>query len=321
MKLGGFKLVKPLQCQVTMVTNTPSIWTQFETEKFSMDFPLAIGEVSAEVISIEEHGLQVRTKESFPEWPEQIMVSQHQFAISPADLAKHLDSFWKPIWNRDHVSMDFMQAESDTCPFHELLTHMPAHPQIQVDMLSREAWSKAVKKLKAQSARGTDKISAQELKLLPWCYLEKLAVIMSSYPQGFPASFMHGLICPLSKTDEIPEAKQTRPITLLPQLYRLWAAVMTAEITKVLCTWIPNDITGLLPRRGAANAAYFSQFHIEKARRYHKSISGLTLDIIKCFNLYSLGLRLSCVACPRGAQATFGRFGWLQSKPSLATGS
>ena len=255
-----------------------------ETEKFSMDFPLAIGEVSAEVISIEEHRLQVRTKESFPEWPEQIMVSQHQFAISPADLAKHLDSFWKPIWNRDHVSMDFMQAESDTCPFHELLTHMPAHPQIQVDMLSREAWSKAVKKLKAQSARGTDKISAQELKLLPWCYLEKLAVIMSSYPQGFPASFMHGLICPLSKTDEIPEAKQTRPITLLPQLYRLWAAVMTAEITKVLCTWIPNDITGLLPRRGAANAAYFSQFHIEKARRYHKSISGLTLDIIKCFN-------------------------------------
>ena len=81
-----------------------------ETEKFSMDFPLAIGEVSAEVISIEEHRLQVRTKESFPEWPEQIMVSQHQFAISPADLAKHLDSFWKPIWNRDHVSMDFMYS-------------------------------------------------------------------------------------------------------------------------------------------------------------------------------------------------------------------
>ena len=46
----------------------------------------------------------------------------------------------------------------------------------------------------------------------------------------------------------------------------------------------PWTSRALLPKRGAASTAYFAQFMIEQARRTHRSLSGITLDIKKCFN-------------------------------------
>eukprot|EP00435_Cladocopium_sp_Y103_P041521 s66_g11.t1 len=255
-----------------------------DASNFSTDYALAIDDTTATVVAIEDHCLHVRTLEPKHEWPEASTISQSQLAIAPADLAMHLDRFWKPIWNRDQPSLDFIEQPTDVFSFHELLSHLPAHPQISIDMLCQESWTAAIKKLKAHSAIGTDRISAQELKMLPTCFIAKLSQIMSSYNKGFPEEFMQGLICPLAKVDGTPEAHQTRPIMLLPQLYRLWSAVMTAQITRVLCQWIPVDITGLLPKRGAASTAYFAQYMIEHAKKTHKSLSGITLDIIKCFN-------------------------------------
>eukprot|EP00435_Cladocopium_sp_Y103_P031817 s28_g8.t1 len=255
-----------------------------DAQQFAAEYAIHLRGIQAKVTSIEQHCLTVQTAEPHFEWENPTEVIQCQFAVHPADLAKHLDRFWKPIWNRDDINMDFIHMPSIQADFHAFLSNIPPRPDIQVDMLCPEEWTKAIKKLKANSAVGTDRISAQELKLLPASFIAKLAQIMASYDKGFPADFMHGLICPLSKTDGIPEARQTRPIMLLPQLYRLWAAVMTAQITRVLSTWVPQDITGLLPKRGAASTAYFAQFMIERARRNHQSISGITLDIIKCFN-------------------------------------
>eukprot|EP00435_Cladocopium_sp_Y103_P012086 s3797_g3.t1 len=250
----------------------------------SCDFPISIQTHTAKIVELQDHCFLAELADAVDTWDEEVHILQHQFVISPVDVAKQLDSFWMPIWTRDAANMDFLDLEAHQTSFHSLLSQIPPHPQIAVDMQDPVAWTTAITKLKAASARGTDLISAQEIKMLPTCFIQHLARVLANYPDGFPGSFMHGLVCPLSKTEDIPRADQTRPITLLPQLYRVWAAVTTLQITKVLCTWIPPEVTGLLPGSGAASTAYFTQFLIEEARKAHKQMSGLTMDLTKCFN-------------------------------------
>eukprot|EP00435_Cladocopium_sp_Y103_P074345 s105_g48.t1 len=257
---------------------------QADIAMLSHDFPIAIGHIQAQVVEIECHSFTATTHEEVHLWEEDIPVIQHQFLISPGDIAKQLDAFWKPIWTRDEASMQFIDQTPAELGISALLEHLPPHPEIAIDMQCQTSWSHAVKRLKSGSARGTDLISAQEIKMLPIAFIMELARILAGYPKGFPESFMHGLVCPLSKTDDIPRADQTRPITLLPQIYRLWAAALTSQITKVLCAWIPCEVTGLLPSRGAASTAYRTQFVIEQARQANNQLSGITLDLIKCFN-------------------------------------
>ena len=108
--------------------------------------------------------------------------------------------------------------------------------------------------------------------------------MLQSYTEGFPEWFMIGLTCPLSKTTLVPENGQTRPITILAQLYRLWSAVSSRHLLRVLADWAPPSITGLLPKRGAFDNAYQMQLELELARARHIPRSGLTLDLKKCFN-------------------------------------
>ena len=125
--------------------------------------------------------------------------------------------------------------------------------------------------------------------MLPDVAIQRLADLCAQLPDGFGSSFMHGLVCPLSKVSasEVPQPHQTRPIVVLPQLYRLWAAVMCAQLVKDLAHVIPSDINGLLPNRGAVTAAYQAQFRTECARFFQTPLSGLVLDLRKCFNCIS----------------------------------
>eukprot|EP00435_Cladocopium_sp_Y103_P072441 s1543_g40.t1 len=247
-------------------------------------FPVALGDVQGQVIHVDTHFATVRTTTPVHAWSDNIVVSQFQFVIAPGDIAKALDEFWRPIWTRDPEDLSFLQEETAHTELKSFFDFLPPHPDVQVDMQDSHVWTQAVQKLKSGSARGSDLISAQELKLIPVLFLQSLARVLGQYENGFPDHFMHGLVCPLAKTDEIPRNDQTRPITLLPQIYRLWSSVLCLQVTRVLCAWIPMDVTGLLPRRGASMTAYATQFAIEQPRQGPNTLSGLTLDIRKCFN-------------------------------------
>ena len=166
----------------------------------------------------------------------------------------------------------------------QITQHFPAHPAIAVDMKNPDLWIAAIKKQKAGSARGIDAVSSQEMKLLPRGLILWLAHVMSLYPNGFPAWFMIALTCPLPKHADLPDGSSTRPITILSQLYRTWAAVATSQIVKVIALWIPSGVTGLLPGRGASDCAYAAQFELEIASRERNQCSGIVMDLKKCFN-------------------------------------
>lgn len=92
---------------------------------------------------------------------------------------------------------------------------------------------------------------------------------------------------PLPKTEGIPFAKDSRPITILPTIYRLWSRLVASKMLQVLGATLPPQVTGMLPARGALSASYNFQFILEQARAMQRHLSGVTLDLRKCFNLIS----------------------------------
>ena len=153
-----------------------------------------------------------------------------------------------PIWTRDPDDLSLRGQSSEALGFQAFLANMPTLLDFHFQPLDLDLWISAVQRLRPGSARGTDKISAQELKLLPPEAIEALAKICHSFHDGFPESFMRGLICPLSKIDSChPASHQVRPIIVLPQIYRLWSAVMCAQLIRALALVLPEDISGLLP--------------------------------------------------------------------------
>ena len=249
----------------------------------SVDFPLNLHDTCCRLLEIHSDWAVVSVPTYFPDCvtePLEATIKQIQYTIAPGEVAQRLSDFWIPIWQRDPCIEDpFSEIEQ----IQHLMQDLPPHPDIQINMLDISLWAASIRKLKLRAARGVDGISAPELALLPPSLLQMLANTMSNYKEGFPTWFMTGIVCPLPKA-ALPMASQTRPITILAQLYRLWASVAASVILPIFASWMPISVTGMLPTRGAADSAYRQQWLIEEARITGCHLSGLVLDLKKCFN-------------------------------------
>ena len=122
------------------------------------------------------------------------------------------------------------------------------NPQIVLD--DDQLWFDAVKDLKPNSGRGIDAISSSELKGLPNTAISDLAKVMTSYQLSFPDWFMLARTIPLQKVHGRPRASQTRPITVLAQLFRVWGRVLAKQLLHHFAKVMPPSITGMLAARG-----------------------------------------------------------------------
>lgn len=147
-----------------------------------------------------------------------------------------------------------------------------------------DEWKKALKSCKKHSAPGIDGITFAELALLPDSLLERLVRIVAAL-QEFPDWMMQARTIPLPKVSQYPRACDSRPITIMSTIYRLWAKVATTSILKHLAVNLPVAITGLLPKRGSYEAAYDMQVLLERYIKQSVVANGVTLDLKKCLNL------------------------------------
>ena len=252
-------------------------------ESLDVGFPVQVGDCMTSLQSKSAHHVTVKSFQALQCDGSSVQVTQEQRHCDPKAIAHDLNSFWVPIWTRDPLDLRFLDDQVPSAKFPSLIS-AARHPEIQVNMLDLNVWKLVIKKLKPNSARGVDSISAQELQMLPDNLIQLLAEILASMVDGFPEDLMVGLTCPLAKTSEVPLRHQTRPITVLALTYRVWAMVACWQISRVFSEIIPHDVTGLLPKRGSFDTAYLTQFQIERARYESTPLSGVTLDLQKCFN-------------------------------------
>ena len=243
---------------------------------FRNAFSLQVGTCATQVLTIHDDHLVVSSPNQNIE-SSAITVRQNQILCSPEDIFSALNDYWIPFWtyNGDPTSNEEFQAFLHSLP-------NQAISNISIDDVG--VWLDAIKSLKPLSARGIDAISSAELKQLPATCIQDLIKIIREFDKGFPNWMMLSICYPLPKKWPRPRASQTRPITVMAQLYRLWSSVVSRQLLRHFSQIFPCEITGMLPGRGAFDASFFQQFLIEKFQAAGQAYCGLCLDLIKCFN-------------------------------------
>ena len=78
---------------------------------------------------------------------------------------------------------------------------------------------------------------------------------------------------------------QQRPLSVLSQIYRVWAGVRLEECMTWQETWIPPQAYGFRKKRGATDAAGMISLLIELCHVMQTTLMGFGLDYVKCFDL------------------------------------
>ena len=212
---------------------------------------------------------------------EDVTLCQTQTIVDKRRIFELLTQFWQPFWQ----STSSVTSE-DSHSFESFLQMLPSDlPTISVTMDDLTLWKSAIHDSKAHSARGVDAISAAEMKVLPdAAVLDLITLVTTVYHKGFPNWFMLARTFPLGKVEGSPAPGQIRPISVLSQIYRIWARVCCKQILFHLSAIMPVEIQGLLFHRGPLEAAYQQQFDHESCQMFEQAAGGMSIDLIKCFN-------------------------------------
>ena len=211
---------------------------------------------------------------------EHIQVRQSILVTNPQQICRHLTNFWEPIWQRDDSQL--LTPALDLA-FQQFLDLLPQQV-LQVDTNNLNIWKQVIKGLRWNAAPGPDGITAFELQSLPDNLISMLIEVVHGYPDGFPSWFMAAKVFAAPKAVGTPVPEKIRPITVLSQIYRVWAQVVCRQLLVSFGQFMTCDITGLLPGRGAFEAAYATQCFFEEAHDAGEPCAGITLDLVKCFN-------------------------------------
>ena len=263
---------KPEHQQVECFCDEPDLFTTMS--------PVKVLQYTGWIVQHDCHSLTVQFHDIPASEETTATVTQANYVVEPSQVADQLTAFWAPLWQAEHD----VQPNDNWPEFETLVQHLPIFPTVFQFDDSLDKWKEAIKKLRATSARGFDAVSAQELKMLPDVLIQELLAVCNSYSQGFLTWFMRTRVCPLNKTDDVPTAQQSRPICIMSQIYRLFAGVFCSQVLKFWSQYFPPSITGMLPSRGSHDAAYGVQMMVELAKFQGQDLSGLTLNIKKCFN-------------------------------------
>ena len=239
----------------------------------------------------QEDDIIFRTKEIPTEHPEfdideQIDLQITYDGMQPQDIHAALSQYWEPIWQRDTVeeATDWHQWEQ----FHRQLQTYEL-PQLceHIELNCEQTWQKVISQLNAASAPGADGWYFSEIKALPLQAVRDLTQIFV-HPSftGFPPSLMKARIVALPKKQQVIEATHTRPITVLPSLYRLWTAAIAHIALEKSSNVLPTSIIGFVKKRSSLKSMYHLAFLLEQAHTTGSNLAGLTLDLSKCFNRF-----------------------------------
>ena len=255
-----------------------------EPEKFSPFDSCWVDDKPIRIKSIDIQGIKFEALSTEHAWPDEAIVTQKVKNFDLHQVFRELTNYWIHFWQREPQEDQILTLEQLNY-LQELKTMVPKFPddfECAADDVSE--WQAAIKSSRKNSAPGIDGITFAEFDMIPPKYLKNLIEIVNNL-DSFPEWFMIAKTIPLPKVVDGPSASESRPITILPTIYRLWAKVTCTKLIRYLGTVLPSEITGFLPGRGAMNATYIMQSLFETAGIQQDSISGLTLDLKKCFNL------------------------------------
>ena len=231
------------------------------------------------VAAIEKGVIQIRIVEgSFKSG----VVSTATTCQDPCHALVIASNFWKSYWCKPK------QTDCDNAAAHAVVRALPQKPSMSCCITMLELRN-ALKTLPVGKARGMDATTNWELKYLCEGLQEMLLKLLNkinsvgSWPKALTRARMHLI----RKTHELGDMTSTRPICILPNVYRLWGKIMTAKCFRHLKDDIPPTIFGSVPGRSSTDLAMQLQAEIEEHLTTGQPLFGASLDLHKAFNTLS----------------------------------
>ena len=170
---------------------------------------------------------------------------------------------------------------------------MPILPEIHLPRLTGQMLADVVLR-KGVSAGSLDGWGWRELKALPVSWFDELARILTKVEDlgVWPDGLLDAYITMIPKTDGDATPLGQRPLSVLPVVYRIWAAARMGQLEGWFKSWVPDSVFSAGGGRGSVEAWYTSALDIEEV------LSGATdshvhlfvADVVKSFDTVDRGI-------------------------------
>ena len=243
-----------------------------------------LGSHEGTIVDLQGQFITLQFEELMPDFPDHFTLHTKKFGLEPAHIHQALANYWSPIWQRD-TSFQPSLDDSDFQQYLDQLQMPKLCEPFNLDDL--HDWITALRSLNSDSAPGADGWYFSELQSIPIEAINELKDILTQPDfHGFDESYMKARVVSLPKKEDVSEPSETRPITILPSVYRLWTTVFSQVAMKEAHNRLPRELTGLIKGRGGPDSMYDLAIAIEKSHNEGQALSGLTLDLTKAFNQF-----------------------------------
>ena len=200
----------------------------------------------------------------------------------PEHALRLASDYWSQFWCKSN------QVDCNLPAVNDVVSSLPEMPPV-CNTITINELKNALKTLPVSKARGMDAVSNWEIKHMCQDLQHMLLRLLNrinatgEWPLPLTRARMHLI----RKNKEPGDITSTRPICILPNVYRLWGKIMTAKCFRHLRGSIPASICGSVPGRSSIDLAMQLQTELEESLVQGTSLYGAALDLSKAFNTLS----------------------------------
>ena len=197
--------------------------------------------------------------------------------------------------------------------------HVRSSP-MQARYVDGPALERKAKKMGGKKANGMDLWSIKLLKRLPMQYWDKLAELPRTVERTgtWPERIAEGFTSLVPKGERGGDPMKLRPLTVLSQVYRIWAGLRMEDALAWQEQWAHEESYAFRPREGSMDAAAVLMLLVELSQVLKAPPVGAGTDYTKCFNLIPKAISvamLNLIGMERGVLNAFhGMYSQLRRK-------
>ena len=211
-----------------------------------------------------------------------LQVEENQWTSNVAEMDEVLRDFWEKQSIDKPDDLDMIRDNTRRL-VDELV---PEQPHIVFDEITGKQITTVIAELKNSSAPGPGCWHPSDLKSLPPCAMQELAMLYVTCEkwQYFPRIFSQSITTNIPKGPGKAKPSEIRPITVFPMLWRIYAKLRARQATQQIAPRLSPNQNGAMPGCSVEDLVVQIKFSIDQLIRHHGHLHGLQVDIMKCFN-------------------------------------
>ena len=262
--------------------------TAIDHHESAVELDRSVSLVPHETLWIDGHAQEVIHSEADKVWVADVSSIQPSAKVVQSqhvgDLRAVFDAFheqWRLRWCR-HDGIPFSHwSELVDFARHVIRPSPVQHLHVDGSLIQAESSRK-----KRRAATGLDGVSRQDLVTADPATLASLASMYARAEDDgcWPRQLVAGKVHSLAKTPDASAVNDFRPITIFGLPYRIWSSIQSRHLLRFAEGWVDDSVFGNRKGRQAADLWTFLLHEIETAYAKSEVLTGISADLVKCFN-------------------------------------